>query len=177
MLADMMGIVGSAGAGAVMGLIGNIISAGVEKKKLALAAEKEKTQQMADAINQNSTGYKVDKGGQIETVSYLWGLYYREGITRARAISPPFKLCLTLITATYCAATLVCFLLGDIVIATQNPTGEPIVTSWLWGLYSSSHVDSTVSVVTFASVGYGMACFLNFIMAAVFTGIVPKRHQ
>jgi len=176
MVADLLGLVGSAGSGAVLGLAGNMISASVEKKKLEIEARKEETNQTRMAIANATGSYKVDEGAKIETVSYLWGLYHREGVTRARAISPPFRVCLTLITLTYCLATLTCFLLGDIVIATQNPTGEPVTTSWVWGLHTTTYVDSTISVVTFASVGQSMAYFLSFILSAVFTGIVPKRH-
>jgi len=175
MISDAINLVGAAGSGAVLGLIGNLISSGVEKKKLELERERERTQQQIDAINQNKGSFKVDEGGELEDVSYFWGLYRRTGKTRDRAINPPFYFAILCITWTYCAATITCFLLGDIVVATQNPTAEPTTTSWAWGFFEHSVQNSTIAVVTFASVGSYMAHFLAFVLSAVLTGIVPKK--
>jgi len=157
MLESILPMLGSAGGGAVLGLVGNAIQAGVEKKKLELQIEERKFDHelaRAGAIKKHQKR-EFDKDGNV--------------------VEPPYYLPILFLTLSYCVAMLICFVFGDIIVWTRNPTADPIVRNYLWGLYSTTIPSGTVYVETFASVGAYMGHFVAFILSAVLTGIVPKK--
>lgn len=154
---DVLPMLGSAGGGAVLGLVGNAIQARVESKKIELQIEKEK-------LNAELARAGVIK--DLQTVQFD---------AKGEPVHPPFYIPILLLTATYSISMLVCFVFGDIVVWTRNPTAEPVVRNYVWGLYSTTIPAGTVYVETFASVGAYMGHFVAFILSAVLTGIVPKK--
>jgi len=177
MLDAALSLATASGGGAILGLIGNWIAGSVEKHRMTLESYRQANQQTIDGIRDHAKEFKVSEANKVIRRLKIWGFEWTHEYTKIpKAINPPFASSVLLIAWTYCACTLVCFLLGDIIVATQNPTAEPTVTTWAWGAWSQQHSNDTISVVTFASVGTYMAHFLAFILSAVITGVVPKRN-
>lgn len=177
MIEHALSLATASGSGAILGLIGNIISASVEKHKYTLDAARGERKDKQDAIKEHSKYFQTTNAHKVKRRIKIWGFEWEIEKTKPRrAINPPFGSSVLLITISYCICTIICFALGDIIIFSQNPTAEPTVSSWFWGFYRSEHSNDTIAVVTFASVGAYMAHFLAFILSAVITGVVPKRQ-
>ncbi len=88
---------------------------------------------------------------------------------------PPFYSVIMLLAATYCVCTGICFVAGDIPVASQGFNAEPNTTSLVFGLFKRSTGDKTVYLLTFAGLGTYFLAPIAFILTAVLTGIVPKR--
>jgi len=140
---------GSAIGGAVLGLLSNAVS-GFFSSQISLA--------------------KIGAEAQKDNNEHV--LKYQASIANSR---PPYSSHLMLITATYCFAVAICFLCGDIPVATQGFGGEPTETSIALGLFKRSATDKTVYLLTFAGLGTYFMSPLAFILTSVYTGIVPKR--
>lgn len=173
MFSDAINLVGASGAGAILGLIGNFISAGIEKKRLEVEASKEQARILAQATGHYREPY-IDEGQEVE-ISYLWGLYHFSGKTKPKVLPPVFHNILLVFAVAYSASATYCIMVGDVPVATINPTTEPVTQSILFGLWERSYTPTTVAVQTFASVGQYMFHFIAFILSAVITGAVPKR--
>jgi hypothetical protein len=174
MFSEAINLVGAAGSGAVLGLLGNLISSGVEKKELDIEAQRYASESLIKATG-NYREPIIDNGGEDVEKSYLWGLYSFKGKTRPKPMPPVFYGLLYLFGAAYCASATYCIVVGDIPVATINPTSEPVTQSILWGLWERSYQPTIVAVQTFASVGQYMFHFIAFILSAVITGAAPKR--
>lgn len=178
MIEHALSLATASGSGAILGLIGNMIASSVEKERIRAEGYRKANQEEREAIHEHSKNFKVSEAHRVVRKFKLGSFEWAHEYTKApRAINPPFSTDVLLITICYCICTITCFLLGDLVVATQNPTAEPTITSWGWGFYRSEHNDDTISVVTFASVGAYMAHFLAFILSAVITGVVPKKGR
>lgn len=176
MIEHALSLATASGSGAILGLIGNMIAASVEKHKYTLEAVQKSDNAEREAIREHAKEFKVSEANKVTRRLKIWGFEWEHNyVAIPKAIDPPFSSSVLLITISYCLCTTICFALGDITVFTQNPTAEPTITSWAWGLYRSEHSNDTVSVVTFASVGTYMAHFLAFILSAVITGVVPKK--
>ena len=175
MFSEAINLVGAAGSGAALGLVGNIIATGIKKKELELEIAKEQSNAVAKATG-NYREPELDKGGEDEEVSYLWGLYKFKGKTRPRNVKPPFYNILYICAFGYVASAAYCIVVGDVPVATINPSTEPIVESYIWGAWQRSYQPTVVAVQTFASVGQYMFHFIAFILSAVITGVNPNAR-
>ena len=146
---------GSAGVGAILGLVSNYISSKAQKEIDLKKQEGMNNAILAGKLQEYQTHFQVDKKGH--------------------AVHPPFYFPVLLITATYCVCVTICFLCGDIPVATQSFNGEPTTTSVLWGLIKRTDGDKTVYILTLAGLGTYFMSPLAFILTAVLAGIVPKR--
>jgi len=153
MLDAAISLATASGGGAILGLIGNWIASGVEKEKAKFDFALRASKQESESIKEYVKDFKTSEAYKVIRKFKLWGFEYIHEYTKPpKAINPAFASSVLLITWTYCACTLICFLLGDIIVATQNPTAEPTVTTCAWGAWSRQHSNDTISVVTFASV-------------------------
>jgi len=139
----MMG--GHAAAGAILGIISNIIS-GNAKKQIELEKIRHK-------YNEQTSEYQV----------------------KISNTKPPFYFPILLLTTTYCIAVTICFICGDIPIASQGFSTEPTETSIALGLFKRTSPNDQVYLLTFAGLGTYFMSPIAFILTSVFTGIVPKR--
>jgi hypothetical protein len=88
---------------------------------------------------------------------------------------PPYRFHIMLITATYCLAVAICFVFGDVPVATFSLEGSPTETTILF--FKRVSADKDVYMVSLAAVGFYLLSPLAFILTSVFTGIVPKRGR
>ena len=77
--------------------------------------------------------------------------------------------------ATYCLCTLICFLCGDIPVASQGFNSEPSTISLAFGLFQRSVTDKTVYLLTFAGLGVYFMSPISFILTVRLTGIASRR--
>ena len=89
--------------------------------------------------------------------------------------NPPYVFHILCITVTYCLAVAICFICGDVPVATFSLAGSPTETTVLFFKRVSS--DKDVYMVSLASVGFYLLSPLAFILTSVFTGIVPKKGR
>lgn len=169
MFSEAINLVGAAGSGAALGLVGRFISSGVKKKELELEAARIQSETVAKATG-NYREPIVEKGGDEVDISYFWGFYKFKGKTRSRAVKPALYGLLRIFSIAYSASATYCIVVGDVPVATINPTTEPITQSVLWGVWERSYTPTVVAVQTFASVGQYMFHFIAFILSAVITG-------
>jgi hypothetical protein len=87
----------------------------------------------------------------------------------------PYRAILFMLGATYCFCTCICFLCGDVPVATQGFGSEPTQTSLLFGLFERSSADKTVYFLTFAGLGTYFMSPLSFILTVKLTGITGRR--
>jgi hypothetical protein len=80
-----------------------------------------------------------------------------------------------MLAATYCLCTLICFLCGDVPVASQGFNVEPSSWSLAFGLFERSVTDKTVYLLTFAGLGVYFMSPLSFILTVRLTGIASKR--
>ena len=88
---------------------------------------------------------------------------------------PPFRFHLLLITITYCFCVSICFIFGDVPIATFSLGESATETTVLF--FKRISPDKDVYLVSLASVGFYLLSPMAFILTSVFTGIVPKRGR
>lgn len=136
---------GSSILGAIIGVVSNLILQGGKNKVELERIRFDREQNMQD--------YQVKLAGK----------------------HPPFYSVIMLLAATYCICTGICFIAGDIPVASQGFRGEPTTTSIALGLYKRVSPDKTVYVLTFAGLGTYFMSPIAFILTSVLTGIVPKR--
>ena len=89
--------------------------------------------------------------------------------------APPYRFHILLITITYCVAVAICFICGDVPVATFSLAGSSTETTVLF--FKRVSDDKNVYMVSLASVGFYLLSPLAFILTSVFTGIVPKRGR
>lgn len=177
MIEHILTLIGASGSGAILGLLGNLIGSRLENKRLDIQKDIEIAKANAQALSKNTESYRepnIDEGQEVE-VNYLWGLYKFKGKTRPRVMRTPFSGLLYILGGAYAASATYSILVGDVPVATINPTTEPIVESWGWGFWERTYTPTIVAVQTFASVGQYMFHFIAFILSAVITGVDPKR--
>lgn len=155
MIDPVSAVGGSAVSGAVIGLLSNAASAYFRNK---LELERIRWQgrfEQNEQLKAYQTDFKVDG--------------------RGRAITPPFYLPVLLLTCTYCFAVCICFLCGDIPVASQGFGAEPTETSLAWGLFVRSSTNNEVYLLTLAGLGTYFLSPIAFILTAVLSGIVPRK--
>jgi hypothetical protein len=104
----------------------------------------------------------------------LWGLWSYEGdkvkTVRTDTANHDRSSIMHYIVICYCACCLLCFIDGDISVATLNPNEVPNTTSWLYGLYTKSKVEGEVYVLSLVSVGLLLLNPLSFAICQWITG-------
>lgn len=91
------------------------------------------------------------------------------------ALNPPFRIVIFMLAATYCICISICFVCGDLPVATQSFNAKPSSFSFGWGFVEKQTPDRTVYLLTFAGLGTYFLSPIAFILTSVLTGIVPKR--
>lgn len=145
MLGPLITLAGSAAGGAILGLI-------------------------SDTLNQRSKD-KVE----LERIRFGREQKLHKYQVSLAGTHPPFYSVIMLLAATYCLCTLICFLCGDVPVATQSFGAEPTKLELGFGLFKRSESDKTVYLLTFAGLGTYFLSPIAFILTSVLTGIVPKR--
>jgi len=97
---------------------------------------------------------------------------YQQELSKTR---DPYRAILFMLGATYCFCTCICFLCGDVPVATQGFGSEPTQSSVLFGLFQRSSADKTVYFLTFAGLGTYFMSPLSFILTVKLTGITGRR--
>ena len=87
----------------------------------------------------------------------------------------PYIVCVVMLCATYCLAVAICFLCGDIPVATQGFGIEPTETSIAFGLFTRTAPDSSVYLLTFAGLGTYFMSPISYILTVKLTGITTRR--
>ena len=95
--------------------------------------------------------------------------------TKLYSMHPPFRLIVFLLAFTYCLCVAICFLCGDLPVASQSFNSKPSSFSIGWGFIEKQTPDRTVYLLTFAGLGTYFLSPISFILTSVLTGIVPKR--
>ena len=166
----------SSGAGALLGLVGNFFAGRHESEIERARLKVEEEAARSGHIKDYRSSLLQEKEGAPYTTKVLWGLYEASGKRAPRAFTPAFNTHLMLITATSCAAIIICFLNADIPVLHQAVDGTG--TSWrIFGIIERTSPDHKVYVLTLGSVGAYLLSVPAFILCAVFTGVVPKRFR
>jgi len=152
MITELLGLAGSGALGSVVGMVSDALQARrelkIEEMKLRLSQEARLNGQAQDYLNSTS------------------------GFATGRTYGAAF----VLLTATYCACAILCFIFPGVELLTFNPDSEPKDISILWGFLSWS-IDSThVYAITTGGVGYALLHPLAFQIGTVITGINPTTR-
>ena len=113
---------------------------------------------------------RILKGEKQEQNKHV--LAYQKSINNMR---DPYMLCVLMLCATYCFAVAICFLCGDIPVATQGFGVEPTKTSLAFGLFTRSSTDKSVYLLTFAGLGTYFMSPISYILTVKLTGITTRR--
>lgn len=148
MIDPMTALGGSSIAGGLLGTITALWKAS-QANKLAMAKV---THDRTEQINEHTIAYQklLQRGGD------------------------PYAKCVFLLATTYCICTAICFLCGDIPVATQSFGTEPTETSIAFGLFTRSKTDNSVFLLTFAGLGTYFMSPISYILTVKLTGAVGK---
>ena len=93
------------------------------------------------------------------------------------ATSSAYSTAFLIITATYCACTIICFIWPDVTILTFNPDDEPRKFSFIWGLISFQIQHTKIYSISTGGVGFSLLHPIAFQIGAVITGINPTKSN
>ena len=91
------------------------------------------------------------------------------------AANPYFSLSFLLLVATYCAATILCFIYPNVVVHTFNPDEEPKIFSLFWGLFKWERSANEVYQLSTGGLGFSLLHPIAFQIGSVITGLNARR--
>jgi hypothetical protein len=91
------------------------------------------------------------------------------------AANPYFSLSFLLLVATYCAATILCFIYPNVVVHTFNPDEEPKIFSIFWGLFKWERSANEVYQLSTGGLGFSLLHPIAFQIGSVITGLNARR--
>ena len=91
------------------------------------------------------------------------------------AANPYFSLSFLLLVATYCAATILCFIYPNVVVHTFNPDEEPKIFSLFWGLFKWERSANEVYELSTGGLGFSLLHPIAFQIGSVITGLNARR--
>lgn len=113
---------------------------------------------------------RILKGDEKELNEHV--IKYQKAID---GIRDPYIGLLRMLVFTYCFAVAICFLCGDIPVATQSFGGEPTETSIALGLFKRSAADRSIYLLTFAGLGTYFMSPIAYVFTVKLTGITSRR--
>jgi hypothetical protein len=91
------------------------------------------------------------------------------------AANPYFSLSFLLLVATYCTATILCFIYPNVTVHTFNPDEEPKIFSILWGLFKWERSANEVYQLSTGGLGFSLLHPIAFQIGSVITGLNARR--
>ena len=91
------------------------------------------------------------------------------------AANPYFSLSFLLLVATYCAATILCFIYPNVIVHTFNPDEEPKIFSLFWGLFKWERSANEVYELSTGGLGFSLLHPIAFQIGSVITGLNARR--
>lgn len=152
MITEVLGLAGTGAAGAAFGMMSDAIHGSREYKLKQLTVEIERER----SRNAATTQYLDSESGFATT--------------------PAYSFAFVLLTASYCACALICFIWPDVNLVTFNPSSEPKEINVLWGLISYTLDPTKTYNITTGGCGLSLLYPMAFQIGTVITGISPMKR-
>lgn len=149
MITELLGLAGSGIAGSIFGMISDWRQDSAERKRLQLELDIKRE----DRLN----GRTSEHLQRNLTPTTFGGAFW-------------------MLTATYCACTVLCFVYPSVAIWTFNPDEEPKKVSLLWGVFNWERQINSVYTLTSGGIGFSLLHPIAFMIGTVITGINPSKR-